>query len=142
MRRCTCADGWTGGESKVLQEVLADLKRFIFNPKNCTADFGNSKQGLLIMKLIHKSNFTVQGMFFNHCIEKNQSKLHCDDGTSESPHTTTIYGPPIFEGFVSHYKKLHYDFPKMSRGGLNAVWNFSENSSDLVALPVPQLDVY
>ena len=37
---------------------------FIFNPKNYVADFGNFKQGFLSMKLIPKSNFRVQGMFF------------------------------------------------------------------------------
>ena len=31
----------------------------IFNPKKYTADFGNFKQGFLIMKLIQKSNFRV-----------------------------------------------------------------------------------
>ena len=37
----------------------------IFNPKkNYVADFGNFKQGFLSMKLIQKSNFRVQGMFF------------------------------------------------------------------------------
>ena len=36
----------------------------IFNPKTYVADFGNFKQGFLIMKLIQKSNFRVQGMFF------------------------------------------------------------------------------
>ena len=37
-----------------------------------------------------------------------------------------------------HYKKLQYNFPKI-REGVEAVWNFSENSSDLLAWPVPQL---
>ena len=36
----------------------------IFNPKIYVADFENFKQGFLIMKLIQKSNFRVQGMFF------------------------------------------------------------------------------
>ena len=30
-------------------------------------------------------------------------------------------------------KKLQYNFPKMREGGSKAVWNFPENSSDLVA---------
>ena len=55
----------------------------IFNPKIYIADFGNFKQGFLIMKLIQKSNFRVQGMFFfNHCIEINQNKTHFEEGTS------------------------------------------------------------
>ena len=36
----------------------------IFNPKVYVTDFGNFKQGFLIMKLIQNSNFRVQGMFF------------------------------------------------------------------------------
>ena len=43
----------------------------IFNPKTHIADFGNSKQGFLSMKLIQKSNFRVQGMFFNNRIDIN-----------------------------------------------------------------------
>ena len=43
--------------------------------------------------------------------------------------------PPIIEGIVSIKKSLPYNFPKM-RGG-EAVWNFSENSSDLVAPTFP-----
>ena len=45
----------------------------IFNQKNYVADLGNFKQVFLSMKLIQKSNFRVQGMFFNNCIEKNQN---------------------------------------------------------------------
>ena len=37
----------------------------IFNPEIYIADFGNFKQGFLSMKLIQKSNFRVQGMFFS-----------------------------------------------------------------------------
>ena len=35
-----------------------------FQSKKYVADFGNFKQGFLSMKLIQKSNFRVQGMFF------------------------------------------------------------------------------
>ena len=35
----------------------------IFNPKIYIADFGDFKQGFLIMKLIQNINFRVQGMF-------------------------------------------------------------------------------
>ena len=46
--------------------------RVIFNPKIYVAGFGNFKQGLLSMKLIKKkSNFSVQSMFFNNCIDIN-----------------------------------------------------------------------
>ena len=37
--------------------------------------------------------------------------------------------------------KLQYNFPKV-RGGSKAVWNFSENSSDLVAEAFPKRDVF
>ena len=37
----------------------------IFNRKIYIADFGNLKQGFLIMKLIQNSNFRVQGMLFS-----------------------------------------------------------------------------
>ena len=37
----------------------------IFNPNIFVADFGNFQQGFLSMKLIQKSNFRVQGMFFS-----------------------------------------------------------------------------
>ena len=46
------------------------------DPKIYVADFWNFKQGFLIMKLTQNSNFRVQGMFFNNCIEKNQNKTH------------------------------------------------------------------
>ena len=36
----------------------------IFNPKIYIADFENFKQGFFIMKLVHNSNFRVQGMLF------------------------------------------------------------------------------
>ena len=36
----------------------------IFNPKIYIADFENLLRGFLSMKLIQKSNFRVQGMFF------------------------------------------------------------------------------
>ena len=54
----------------------------IFNPKIYVADFGNFKQGFLTMKLIQKSIFRVQGMFFNNCIEKSQNKIHFEEGSS------------------------------------------------------------
>ena len=48
----------------------------IFNPEIYIADFGNFKQGFLSMKMIQKSNFRVQGMFFNNYIQKNKNKTH------------------------------------------------------------------
>ena len=54
----------------------------IFNPKIYVADFGNVKQGFLIMKLIQNDNFRVQDIFFNNCIEKNQNKTHFEAGSN------------------------------------------------------------
>ena len=52
-----------------------------FNPKMYVADFRNFKKGFLSMKLIQKSNFRVQGMFFfNKFVEKNQNKKHFEEG--------------------------------------------------------------
>ena len=48
----------------------------IFNPKIYVKDFGNFKQGFLSMKLIQKSNFRVQGMFFQQLYWKNKNKIH------------------------------------------------------------------
>ena len=43
----------------------------------------------------------------------------------------------LFIWIISIIKKLQYNFPKMRGGGSKAVWNFSKNSSDLVAGPFP-----
>ena len=45
---------------------------------------------------------------------------------------------PLKRFFGHCLKKLQYNFPKKRGGGSKAVWNFSENSSDLVAWPVPK----
>ena len=44
--------------------------------------------------------------------------------------------PPTFKGFVSMIEKLQYNFPKNEGGRAEGRLEFSENSSDLVALPV------
>ena len=63
---------------------IAKEGRVIFNPKIYVADFGNFKQGFLSMKLIQKSNFRAQGMFFfvKNCIKKNQNKTHFEECSS------------------------------------------------------------
>ena len=55
----------TGGGTKT-DEFLEQFQRGggIFNPKIHITDFGNFEQGFLSMKLIQKSNFRVQSMFF------------------------------------------------------------------------------
>ena len=58
-------------------------KGVIFNPKIVVADFGNFKQGFLIIKLQVISVFMI--CFFDNCIEKNQNMTHHEEGTSESP---------------------------------------------------------
>ena len=45
-------------------------------------NFGKVPRVFLSMKLIQRSNFRVQGMFFNNCIEKNQNKTHFEEGSS------------------------------------------------------------
>ena len=54
------------------------VQKGVFNPMIYIADFGNFKQGFLIMKLMQNSNFKV--CFFNNCIEKNQNKTHFQGG--------------------------------------------------------------
>ena len=71
-------------------------------------------------------------MFFNNCIDKNQNKVHFEEGSSE---------PLTFEGFVASLKKLQHNFPKMRGGGSKAVWNFSENSSVLEGVSVPRVEI-
>ena len=85
------------------------------------------------MKLIQNSNFRVQGIFFNNCIEKNQIKTHFEEGTSESLYYLAIIPPRIY-ATKSIIKNLQYNFPKM-RGGSKAVCSVSKKSSDLVAGP-------
>ena len=70
---------------------------FIFNPKNHIADVGNFKQGFLSIKLIQKSNFRVQGMFFQtrHTLKKHFL-------------IPTLFGPHTYLHICSHfhYKKF------------------------------------
>ena len=72
-----------------------------FNPKIYIADFGNFKEGFLIMKLIQNSNFWVQGMFFNNCIEKNQNKTHFEEDTFDSSES------PPFQKRTNFSRKVH-----------------------------------
>ena len=44
--------------------------------------------------------------------------------------------PPCINATISTIKNLQYNFPK-KKGGSRAVWNFSKNSSDLVAGSFP-----
>ena len=71
-------------------------KGVIFNPKIYIADFGNSEEGFLSMKLIQKSNFRVQVCFLNNCIEKNQNKTHFEEDFSS--HTSLRDGPGYQNG--------------------------------------------
>ena len=68
------------------------------------------------MKLIQNSNFRVQGMFFNNCIEKNQNKTYLEEGTSESPYYLAIIPPRIYAN-ISIIKNLQHNFPKMRGWG-------------------------
>ena len=74
-----------GGATKsdeFLEKCQRDGGGVIFNRKIHIADFGNFKRGFLIMKLIQNSNFRVQGMFSNNCIEKNKNETHLEEGSS------------------------------------------------------------
>ena len=57
------------------------------------------------MKLIQKSNFMVQGMFFNNCIEKNQNKPHFEKNISyyEALIPPSIYEKSSRENFFNIY---------------------------------------
>ena len=77
----------------------------VFNPKNDVADFGNFKQGFLIMKLIQKSNFRVQGMFFQQVYRDTSEwslslEIMCTHFILSGPCTTMN----IFD--CIHYKKF------------------------------------
>ena len=48
------------------------------------------------------------------------------------------FGPLYRASSDVYRKKLQYNFPKMREGGGLAVWNFSANSSNLVAPPFPK----
>ena len=50
-----------------------------FQSENLCCRFWETQTGFLSMKLIQKSNFRVQGMFFNKFIEKNQNKTHFEE---------------------------------------------------------------
>ena len=85
-----------------------------FQSKKLCCRFWELFTSLFEHELIQNSNFRVQGMFFNNCIEKNKNKTHFEEGTSESPPPppAPLPPPPFF-------------------------WNFSENSSVLEAPPLP-----
>ena len=90
------------------------------------------------MKLIQNSSFPVQGMFFFlqqlHCITivlHLYLEIMCMHFILSSHHISSHICKHI------RHKKLQYNFPKMRGGGSKAGWNFSKNSSNLVAGPFP-----
>jgi len=104
--------------------------------KNYIADFGNFKQGFLIMKLVQSNNFRVQDMF-STIVLRNIKTKHGLKKALLNPYTIW---PSYLLAYMQPYlmKNLQYNFPKMrGGGGSNAIWNFSKNSSDLVAPPFP-----
>ena len=60
---------------------------FIFNPKNHIADVGNFKQGFLSIKMIQKSNFRVQGMFFSTIVSRKIKIRHTLKKALLNPYT-------------------------------------------------------
>ena len=90
------------------------------------------KQGFLIMKLIQNRNFRVFSVLLSTivlCYTYIWKSCAC---ISYYP---AIISPRIY-ATISVIKKLQHNFPKMRRG-LKTDWKFSENSSDLVAWPIP-----
>ena len=81
------------------------------------------------------SGFRVS--FFNNCIEKNQNQTHFGEGTSESLYYLALIPIGIY-ATISIQKICNIIFRKWG-GGSKAVWNFSQNSSDLLAWPVAYL---
>ena len=102
----------------------------IFNPKIYIADFGNFKQGFLIMKLIQNSNFRVQGMLFSSIIVLYYNSITpiytgyiwkhmCIQFILYSHHISLcIYAT------ISVIKKLQYNCPKMRGGGVEGRLEF------------------
>ena len=77
-----------GGPRYQMGQIFGKFPRgggVIFNPKIYIADFGNLKRAFLSMKLIQKSNFRIQGMFFSNMILRKLRKGHFEEDTSESP---------------------------------------------------------
>ena len=100
----------------------------------------------------------------NNCIEKNQNQIQIQIGwifgkvpngtwppllrmvpiSGNHVHAFHTIWPSYLLAYM-HYatisiiKKLQHNFPKMRGRGSKAIWNFSENSSDLVAGQFPQL---
>ena len=100
----------------------------IFIPKNYIADFGIFKQGFLITKLIQNINFWVQGIFFQ--------QLYWEKSTQDTLWRRHFW-IPILSGHHTSSHICNHIYHKKSAilwgAGSKAVWNFSENSSDLVA---------
>ena len=80
--------------------------------------------------------------FLNICIEKNQNKWHFEE---EKVYACISYYlaliPPCIYATVSIIKNCNIIFQKWGGGGAKAVWNFSKNSSNLVARPFPKFKI-
>ena len=94
----------------------------IFNPKIYVADLGNFKQDFLSMKLIQKSNFRVQGMFFSSTIVLRKIKTR---------HTLkkALVVIPVLKGRVTLPNRMNYR--KGSKRQLTPTPNLSEWSLSL-----------
>ena len=82
--------------------------RVIFNPKIYVADFGNFKQGFLSMKLIQKSNFRVQDMFFSTfwpTIKSRKYPFECWKKCLDPSGQAFTHLPPIWA--MPNYKRRY-----------------------------------
>ena len=111
-------------------------KRVIFNPKIYIADFGNFKQGFLIMKLIQNSNFRVQGMFFLTIVSRKIKTWNTLKKALLDPYT--IWPLYLLAHMQPYKKNLHHHFPKMRgvEGRLEFFRNFIRFGAAILPLPL------
>ena len=104
-----------GGPRYQMGQIFGKFPRgggVIFNPKIYIADFGNLKRAFLSMKLIQKSNFRIQGMFFfKHDIEKIKKRTLWRRHFWVPPFRTfpKIHKVAVAQGFTIHIHPLHCD---------------------------------
>ena len=84
-----------------------------------------------------KSKIRVLGMFLSTIVLRKSKTRHTLKKACTCISYYLVLIPPCIYVTISIIKKMQHNFPKM-RGGSKAVWNFSKNSSDLVAWPFPK----
>ena len=109
----------------------------IFNPKKYIADIGTLNRTFWSWNWYKIVIIGFRVCFFKNCIEKNQNKTPFEEGTSESLYYLTTIPPHLYATISFIKKNCNIVFRKWGGWGPKAVWNFSENSSDLLAGPFP-----